>query len=180
MNRPLCTASGRVVYPECPGDSDVCIEDIAAALSRICRFNGHLRHDVEHYSVAQHSVIVSYACEPQYALAGLMHDAHEAYLADITSPAKCLLGYTWTWAERQWQHRIARLCGLGDYDLTAPPPSVRHADLRALMTERRDLLEHRDRDWGIAAEPLPETIVPMRAHDARDLFMARYAELTGE
>lgn len=62
-----------------PDATMICIADIAAGLARICRFNGQLSRHVVHYSVAQHSVIVSHILEPlgpAAALYGLMHDGH--------------------------------------------------------------------------------------------------------
>ena len=73
-----------------PKEKDILIEDIAHALSLMCRANGHFK---EFYSVGQHCI---YCCEEAIkrgysntvALACLLHDASEAYLADITRPVK--------------------------------------------------------------------------------------------
>lgn len=66
------------------------MRDIAHALAMIPRFNGHV---VRHYSVAEHSVLVSRmlgrdGVEQDLTVAGLLHDAHEAYIGDIPSPLK--------------------------------------------------------------------------------------------
>lgn len=64
------------------------IEDIAHALSNICRFTGHIP---VRYTVAQHCVLCAKASLPEYKKAALLHDASEAYLNDIASPIKELL-----------------------------------------------------------------------------------------
>jgi 5'-deoxynucleotidase YfbR-like HD superfamily hydrolase len=69
---------------------DIDIEDIALALSNICRYTGHV---ARLYSVAEHSVKVSARLQesgygPAVQLAGLLHDAAEAYLSDVPKPIK--------------------------------------------------------------------------------------------
>lgn len=79
------TASGKQFWPIDPRPEDVDINDIAHALSQVCRYGGHCR---TFYSVAEHSVYVARACPPELRLAGLLHDASEAYISDIVRPAK--------------------------------------------------------------------------------------------
>src|SRR5271165_7548492 len=79
------TYTGRVMYPLDPRPEEINIIDIAHALSNLCRFTGHVR---TFYSVAEHSVRVSQHCDPKDALWGLLHDASEAYLADMSRPMK--------------------------------------------------------------------------------------------
>jgi uncharacterized protein len=87
------TVKGRRFYMAQPSFD---IEEIAHATSMQCRFTGHTRH---FYSVAQHSVLVSYLVEllpecgagPATPYEGLMHDAHEAYVSDVASPWKVLI-----------------------------------------------------------------------------------------
>ena len=50
------TFTGRKFFPLAPDGAEVCIEDIAHALSMKCRFNGHC---LRFYSVAEHSVRVA-------------------------------------------------------------------------------------------------------------------------
>jgi hypothetical protein len=66
------------------------IVDIAHSLARLCRYNGHTEG---HYSVARHSILVAGRLAAtghprDVQLAGLLHDAAEAYLGDMTSPLK--------------------------------------------------------------------------------------------
>ena len=85
--------SGKTIDPCAPDAAALALEDIAHALSLICRAGGHFSR---FYSVCQHSV----ACAEEAAARGcsarvqklcLLHDASEAYLADITRPVKAQL-----------------------------------------------------------------------------------------
>jgi hypothetical protein len=82
----ITTWTGLKVEPLNIHRDDIQIKDIAHALARLCRYNGHVEH---YYSVARHSVLVSEALDGTgYELAGLMHDAAEAYLGDLVRPLK--------------------------------------------------------------------------------------------
>ncbi len=83
-----------------PKPESICIDDIVRALSRIPRFNGMLP---QRWTVAEHCINLSYEMEnvgllrqplnkAVWALQGLIHDWHEAYLGDITRPVIKLLG----------------------------------------------------------------------------------------
>lgn len=79
------TKNGTLINLMKPEENHYCIKDIANALSNICRFGGHVN---EFYSVAQHSILVSYMVPKSLALEGLLHDATEAYLGDMIKPLK--------------------------------------------------------------------------------------------
>jgi len=85
------TYTGRKFWPLDPRADEICIEDIAHSLSMQCRYGGHCQR---FYSVAEHSVIMARFVSPANALWALLHDASEAYLADVPRPLKRhLAGY---------------------------------------------------------------------------------------
>lgn len=94
VGNKIRTASGKTFDIANPTIDMVSIEDIAHALSRICRFGGHIREGF--YSVAEHCVhCVDLANEYDESydiqLAVLLHDATEAYLGDVIKPLKIML-----------------------------------------------------------------------------------------
>lgn len=81
----LETYTNKYFYFSDPRADMVCLPDIAHALAHICRFNGHTKR---FYSVAEHSVLVSYYVPLHRAAEGLFHDAAEAYYGDVVRPLK--------------------------------------------------------------------------------------------
>jgi len=81
----MSTFLGGSYYPLDPREDEVFIEDIAHGMSQVCRFAGQC---IRFYSDAEHSVHASFLVDPEHALAALLHDAPEAYLADFITPIK--------------------------------------------------------------------------------------------
>lgn len=86
----ILTYKKKEFYPLNPKIEDIDIEDIAHALSLLCRANGHFKH---FYSVGLHSINCAYEAiargySKNVILGCLLHDGSEAYLADITRPVK--------------------------------------------------------------------------------------------
>ncbi len=81
----------RIMFdPLNPDPKLIRIRDIAHALSMLCRANGHF---TSFYSVGMHSLncaaeAAARGHSVKVQLACLLHDASEAYLADVTRPVK--------------------------------------------------------------------------------------------
>lgn len=175
--------SGRRFYPLDPRAEDIDIRDIAHALSMVCRFTGHVSR---FYSVAEHSIHVAHHVEAEtgdraLALCGLLHDASEAYLCDVSRPIKMMTEMA---AYREAEARVEAVIA-AKFGLPHPLPAiVKHHDERALMTERRDLVPGASlAGWtGNVVEPWPE---PLRSdsappcEDVRDAFLVYFTRLTG-
>lgn len=148
------------------------VQEVAHALSKLCRFTGQCR---EFYSVAQHAVLVSRLAPPEFAWEALHHDDGEAVMGDMTSPLKRLIP-----EYKVIEHRCERaiLAGFG-IDADNMPPAVKQADLVALRTEQRDLMASRE-VWtdmhGI--HPDARRIIPVPPGIAEQMFLDRYWELS--
>lgn len=86
----IMTRSHKMFDPIRPDVSLVDIQDIAHALSMLCRANGHFK---SFYSVGQHCINCAREAQARgysrkVVLACLLHDASEAYLSDVTRPVK--------------------------------------------------------------------------------------------
>ena len=141
------TASGGRYYFERPDLSAVTLTDIAASLSKLCRFNGHCRR---FYSVAEHSIHVSREIEragfrPAVQMAALMHDAHEAYLGDVATPLKAYFGAYERLAAAA-DRAIAAALGLPLID-NAAVRAIKAHDLNVLVAETAALMPTGGRGW---------------------------------
>jgi len=171
---------GGRIWCEFPGRTQINISVIAAGLSRLCRFGGHLRDDL-YYSVASHSVMVSRLVPPEHARAALLHDATEAYMGcDIPHPWKKLAPELRA-HEHAWAQAIELWAGLPFGALSAP--EIKRADRQALAVERRDLtaLPYADAEgWdprGDLEPPPGWECMHEEPRGARLRFLARAREL---
>ncbi len=120
-----------------PDPATVHIGDIAHHLSQICRFTGATR---VHYSVAQHSVHACDLAPPEFKLAALLHDAAEAYVGDVSSPVKALIGTAYVPLEQRIARVIFERFGVPVLFARKLPMVVKRIDLTMLEWEQRDLL----------------------------------------
>jgi len=155
-----------------PHSCDIRIEDIAHALSNLCRFGGHCGR---FYSVAEHSVHVSHLVPPKFALEALMHDASEAYCVDLPRPIKELLP-----DYRSIEARIAEAIRRAYWLPVTESSCIKEADNAMLLAERDALLDEPPIPWAWAAGLTPANRVPMclAPHGAKEAFLARFEELT--
>lgn len=172
------TFTSKRFYPLDARPEDVCIEDIAHALSLICRYGGHCR---EFYSVAQHSCYVADLIEHWHShdyaiqLYALLHDATEAYLGDMVRPLKLSMP-DYVAAEVFVEKAIFRALDLPT--LSHPMfEAIKRADNMVLMAERRDIVNHDNHPWNIKEPPWDSRIAPVSSIAAERMFLACYARL---
>ncbi|MGZ8505707.1 MAG: hypothetical protein ACXWW0_00240 [Bacteroidia bacterium] len=97
------TETGAEINLQNPSIEMITRRDIVTALSKICRFGGHVP---KHYSVAQHTVLVMLLAPAHLQQAALLHDAAEAYLGDVIKPLKVLLGDAYANLEHTFEKLI--------------------------------------------------------------------------
>ena len=167
------TFSGVQFYFLDPKEDQINIRDIAHSLAFTCRYTGQSNR---FYSVAEHSIFVSYlASDP---LAGLLHDASEAYITDIASPIKPHLS-NYKELEDMLMGRIAAKFGF-TYPLD---PDIKDCDATQLKTEAKYLLKSRGNPWAHlyptrrAHGIKPQCMAPEEAEQA---FLERFNEVKNE
>lgn len=144
---------------------DLEIMDIATALSRLCRWGGHAR---VFYSVAEHSVRVSEKLPGPLQLAGLLHDASEAYVQDVIGPLKnqdFMRGY------RAFED-LVQTCVENKFGVTLNHELVARVDQQMAEAERTSLM----------TQTGPGTRFPLgwgwEPEHAKGMFLRRFNELT--
>lgn len=166
----IVTWTGRRVFPLDPRPVDIDIRDIARHLAFTNRWRGAIRFE---FSVALHSVLVSRLAPPGFRLAGLLHDAPEAYLGELASPIKPGMP-EYVAIETRLGQVVAQRFGLADLE----PPEVKAIDRRIAADEALALLRHPHLISRLP-EPLGVRIRHVRPERAFRMFLFRYAELTG-
>ncbi len=153
------------------------IDMIARALSNICRYNGHCNR---YYSVAEHSIHISYLVEPELALAALLHDASEAYVGDMQTGLKRFLGVNFKDLELKATKAVARGYGIPLEHLMSP--AIKVFDKRILGDEAKLLMPpHAFWDKYLQDyEPTGIALPCWTPEDANRRFLARFAELGGK
>lgn len=148
---------------------NVCIEDIAHALSNHPRFSGHTD---KFLSVAEHSYWVSLLVPPEQALAGLLHDASEAYICDIPSPFKAMLP-----DYQKLENKVVDAIN-AHFNIDTRTKEIKEHDWNQLITEAH---------WGFTPKPpwiqdydptKGRRPLFMPPDSAKLIFLQRYEQLT--
>lgn len=168
------TYTGRKFWPMDPHPSEVCIEDIANVLPKICRFNGHT---TKFYSVAAHCLNVEAFILERYknerlALCALLHDASEAYICDLVRPIKKFMP-EYEYMEDNLLEVIYKAFNLKplteqEYQL------IKYADDYFLSVEAKYLMTNID-DWALA--PIPENATLLSFENECDAYIQRFEQL---
>lgn len=147
----IVTASGREINLARTTHNDITLYDISHALSQINRFAGHCRRP---YSVAEHSLLVADIAQRRHGLdvggqlAALMHDGHEAYVGDVSSPVKQLLDHTWHHLEARVELSV-RIAFALLVPCDVHRDIIKSCDIVALATERAQLMPKSATPWPI-------------------------------
>lgn len=176
----LQTVSGRLVDLAMPGPAAIAIRDIAHHLALINRFSGATALP---YSVAQHSVVVAKIAEqvsdhPLLALQALLHDAHEAFTGDLTTPFKAALGEAAAGILHKIQQGLDTIIHVA---LGIPLPGskdsglIKFFDRKAFATEWRDMLSGQ---CPMDSIPANFSVRPIPWHMAEEKFLKEFARLS--
>lgn len=190
----LTLSNGKGIDLLAPKAADISFDVLAEHLAKENRYSGATPHVA--YSVAQHCVIAAdqaFADTNNRELAAyvLLHDGHEAFLKDDTTPKKRALAEV---AAREFGvlheeimsafemlvdrfdaaiHEAAGLAWPAPKDIAA---AIKSYDLALFVTEWRDLMRsvpHPDWDRYRNIDALREPIAPMHWNDARHAFLER-------
>jgi hypothetical protein len=171
------TNSGGVFHILDPREGEIKITDIGHSLAMQCRFTGHVRR---FYSIAEHSVLGSYLVPEGDALWFLLHDASEAYIADINRPLKHFtqIGPAYLPIEANIMKAIALKFGLP----TIEPLSVKKADNAMLYAEKEQLLPPMEWvvKWGDAPVAADIKVKCWAPEVAEVEFLHRFYQLTNQ
>jgi uncharacterized protein len=171
MDTTFITYSGKTIDLAAIQPEQINIRDITAGLSKLCRFSGQIN---KFYSVAQHSAMLSVIVPDNLKKVALLHDASEAYLQDIISPLKQMLGEPYKKIEHSFMDAIFDRFGL-NIDLL---PEIKQYE-KELYRLESDTFRHGEKQrwiqWYEEAEVVWPPFWDYRMADT--LFFLRYIEL---
>jgi hypothetical protein len=170
------TFTGKAFHILDPKADEICIEDIAHALSLQCRYNGHTNR---FYSVAEHSVaLANYVFKEtggkRLARTMLLHDAAEAYVGDLPRPIKHILPQ-FSILEDKIFAVIAE-----KFDIFAKLPEyIKGLDSRILVDERSCFMGKTTNEWGTDKLcPLKVSLKGLSPEEAERAFLKRFYALS--
>lgn len=163
ITAPMRLHSGKLIDLANPDPDAITLEDIAWHLAGINRWTGASR-----YTDAQHCVLV-------YLLSGyepwaLLHDAHEAYVGDMSYPLKSLIGDAYRRWERPWMHAVSARFGVPIVAVSAADELAADIEAETMWPGSRPDLPAIVRQMWV---PLPE----MPPAEAADLWLRAAAKM---
>lgn len=174
----ITTYTGEHFYPVRPEMEKIKIEDIAHALSMICRGNGHVS---TFYSVGQHCLDCMEEAEAEglsvrIQMGCLLHDASECYMSDVPSPFKNELPRYRSWEDHLLNMIFTKFLGstLNRQEWT----EVKRIDHAMLYYDLDQLLEPQTKE-------APDILLPP-SHEFRDFadveqdYLRQYIRLKAE
>ena len=150
MSEYITTYTGKHVRPLEPDPQLIKIEDIAHALSMICRGNGHVK---TFWSVGEHCIFCAREAaergmSERMILACLLHDASECYMSDVPRPFKKELPEYQKWEDHLLSLIYEKFLGS---DLTEKEQiQLKEIDNAMLWYDLEELLE--EKQYGEAPE----------------------------
>jgi hypothetical protein len=179
----MITASGQIVNLLDPQPDTILLEDIATHLSRIRRWVG-----AADISVAAHSLLATRLArangeDPYSCLWTLLHDAHEAYTGDISTPMKQVFngpfgvpGFLLE-IERTLDIAIRQSLGIEEWHTLEAVSAAEHYDALAWQLERRVLLpDHKEfpKCYDDLPKELDSQVHLLSKVDVKDRFLTTY------
>lgn len=176
------TYSGKAFDLIDPSPDDIDFNDIARALSLINRFNGHTIFPV---SVGYHSLMMDVNASEEAAPYVILHDAHEAYIGDWSSPIKDAIGNLISQEARDALGKMERKideCIHKAAGLKWPIPArirreIKELDRKALMSEKRAAMHKGERPWNFPDEYLSnKTYIPQDYRNVEVNLLYKFKE----
>jgi len=183
-SKMMSTFSGNYVDPRNLSPDEIDIRDIAHGLSNLCRFAGQCK---VFYSVAEHSFLASWAVwektkDKELALTALLHDAPEAYIGDLVRCVKVGLPDYQTMEDKIWEVICLKFrLNIAIAAFPHLPGSVKEADYRMLVTERRILISDKSAVWDLEEQyqPYDMSIKGLTPAKAKELFLDAFESFSG-